>query len=221
MTDPLTGSDLRGAARRLRLSQKAVARVSGVSLRTVSRLFNSAGPLEARPSTVAAISSALGLGKPARTRVDGSDLAIELPLDALWRTRHGLPGLFALVEAARITRDRPALLDRLGAEYRRRTSVLSLRDSDLYFDWIGEDIRWAGEHAVGARPQDIVGDPSLAQAIGARYWKALFTGEPIYQYVRVATGLEFAAVTVATGAASQPRLITISALGRPPVPRIT
>jgi len=216
MTDRLTGRDLRLAARHLGLNQKAVARSSGVSVRTVSRLFNSDGPLEARPSTVGAISSALGLCEPTRSRVGGNDVALELPLETLWRTRHALRGLAALVVEARITRRRAELLDRLGPQHRSRISAVSLRGDEFYFDWIGDGIRWAGDRAVGAKPAELLGNPGLAQAIRARYWKALFTGAPVYQYIRDAAGLEFVAVTVATDVATRPGLITISALGRPP-----
>lgn len=216
MTDRLTGQDLRVAARRLGLNQKAVARSSGLSVRTVSRLFNSGDPVDARPSTVAAISHALGISEPTRNRVGGDDLAVELPLETLWRTRHALPGLASLVAAARITRQRAELLDRLAPEHRSRTSAVSLRGDEFYFDWIGDGIRWGGDRAVGAKPAELLGNPGLAQAVRTRYWKALFTGEPIYQYIRDAAGLEFVAVTVATDVASRPGLINISALGRPP-----
>ncbi len=216
MTDRLTGRDLRVAARRLGLNQKAVARSSGISVRTVSRLFNSGGPLDARPSTVAALSTALGIGEPALNRAGGNDLAIDLPLETLWQARQALPGLAALVAAAQVTRQRADLLDRLAPEYRARMSAVSLRGDEFYFDWIGDGIRWAGDRAVGAKPAELLGNPGLAQAIRTRYWKALFTGEPTYQYIRDSNGLEFVAVTVATDVGNQPGLINISALGRPP-----
>lgn len=215
MTRGLTGAELRDAARRRRLRQKDVARATGLSVRTVNRLFNFPDSLDARPSTVDAIARAVGLECHAVIPATGPLLAIELPLATLARCRSALPGLCSLHDMARDCREHRSIVDRMIAPHGLRMSVASLLDDELYFDRIGDGIRWAADRVEGSRGLDIA-DPAVARTAAERYWKALFTGAPILQYVRTPLGLEFTALTVATDLAIRPRLVTISALGRPP-----
>jgi len=58
-------------------------------------------------------------------------------------------------------------------------------------------------------------DPVVARAAAERYWKALITNDPVFQYIRTPLGLEFVALTVPTDVRTLPGLVTITVLGRP------
>lgn len=213
MIDGVTGRDLREAARKLGLSQKEIARASGLSIRTVNRLFNATALLDARPATVEAVTRIVGLG-PAPRRGSDPLLAVGLPLGTLSRADEALSGLRTLLQIAHHTRERSAILGRMMAQHGGRMSVVLLRGAELYFEWIGHGIRWSGRHTEGARALDLP-DAAVAHAAVERYWRALLTGDPVLQYIRTPLGLEFTALTVATDATIRPGLINITALGRP------
>lgn len=215
MMDGPTGRDLREAALRLGLRQKDIAGATGLSIRTINRLFNAEGPADARPATIEAVSSIVGLAAAPRRRADPL-LAIGLPLGTLSRAADVLPGLNLLSEIARQTRESATILGRMTAQYGERMSVVLLRGGELYFEWIGRGIRWSSRHIEGARALDLP-DSAVAHAATERYWKALLTGDPVLQYIRTPLGLEFTALTVATDANTRPRLISVTALGRPPL----
>ncbi len=214
MTRELTGRDLQEAARKLGLSQRDISKATGLSVRTINRVFNSAGAADARQSTLDVIAKIVGLGSAPTLHSPDPLLVIDLPPEKLLRARMALPDLFAMLEIASITRRKTAVLEQMAKVNARRTTSVSLRDNDLYFDWIGDGIRWAGNHVKGARVLDLA-DPAVARAAAERYWKALITNDPVFQYVRTPLGLEFVALTVPTDSGSEPGLVTITSLGRP------
>lgn len=213
MSVTLTGAELQDAARRLGLTQADVASATGLSIRTVNRLFNMRGPVAARSASIGAIAGLLGFYPPPAKGADPL-MALELPLGTLHRARTQFPGLHALLEASRSTRCRAGILDRLSERYAPRLSLVALRDNELYFESIGCGIRWAGRHMEGQRTLSLP-DSAVGRAATERYWKALITGRPVLQYVRTPLRLEFTALTVATGSPFGVGLVTVSALGRP------
>lgn len=214
MSQKLTGRTLHEAARKLKLSQRDIARATGLSTRTVSRAFNAPGAVDVRASTLDLITNVLGLGAAPAGRAPDPLLVIDLPPEKLSGARGEHPDLFAMLEIARYTRSKAELLERLIKVNPRRTTSVSLRDNDLYFDWIGDGIRWAGNHVRGSRVLDLA-DPAVARAAAERYWKALITSDPVFQYVRTPLGLEFVALTVPTDTRTLPGLVTLTVLGRP------
>lgn len=214
MSQPPTGRTLHEAARKLKLSQRDIAKATGLSTRTVSRVFNAPGAADVRPSTLDLIAKVLGLGTAASGRAPDPLLVIDLPPDKLTNARHSHPDLFAMLEIASYTREKAVLLEQIAKVNPRRTTSVSLRDNDLYFDWIGDGIRWAGNHVRGSRVLDLA-DPAVARAAAERYWKALITNDPVFQYVRTPLGLEFVALTVPTDVQTVAGLVTITLLGRP------
>lgn len=214
MNRELTGRDLHEAARKLKLSQRDISRATGLSTRTINRIFNSTGPLDARQSTLDVIAKAVGLDPAPATPSLDPLLVIDLPPEKLLGAHATLPDFAAMLEMAAETREKRALVERMCKINPRRTTAVSLRDNDLYFDWIGDGIRWAGNHVRGTRVLDLA-DPAVARAAAERYWKALITTDPVFQYVRTPLGLEFAALTVATDTRHDPGLVTITSLGRP------
>lgn len=214
MAQPLTGRTLHEAARKLKLSQKDIAKATGLSTRTVNRVFNADGETDVRQSTLDLIAKILGLGEAAAGRSPDPQLVIDLPPEKLINARREHPDLFAMLEIAGYTRRKAALLEQIAKVNPHRTTSVSLRDNDLYFDWIGDGIRWTGNHVRGSRVLDLA-DPAVARAAAERYWKALITNDPVFQYVRTPLGLEFVALTVPTDTRTLPGLVTITALGRP------
>ncbi len=213
MRGALTGAALQVAAQEVGLTQAEIAHRTGLSLRTINRLFNMQGHLAARPATVEAVATLLGLAAPASRNFDPL-LAIDLPLETLFRTRLRFPGLHALLDLARSGRSRDDVLAGLPKTEFARLSVVEQRDGDLFFASIGHGIRWAGPHMDGARTLDLP-DRAVGRVATERYWKALITGAPCLQYVRTSLGLEFTALTVPTKTPRGPSLVTVTALGRP------
>lgn len=209
----LTGTQLSEAARRLGLTQKDIARSTGLSVRTVNRLFNSHRPMAARSSSLRAITAQLGFDAP---DVEGSDppVAIELPLDCLGPERPGLDGLRALLDAAGRTRRQADLLQQVPDVHRERISIVAMRDDILVYERIGRGIRWSGLRLEGRRTHALP-DRAVTCAAADRYWKALITGLPVLQFVRTPLGLEFTALSVATDGPAGPSLVTMSAIGAP------
>lgn len=214
MTRELSGRDLQEAARRLGLSQRDISKATGLSVRTINRVFNSAGPAEARQSTLDVISKVVGLSAGASLHSPDPLLVIDLPPEKLLRARMALPDLSSMLEIASVTRRKADVLDQMAKVNAKRTTSVSLRDNDLFFDWIGDGIRWAGNHVKGTRVMALA-DPAVARAAAERYWKALITNDPVFQYVRTPLGLEFVALTIPTDTGSEPGLVTITSLGRP------
>ena len=214
MMQGLTGRDLQEAARKLRLSQRDISKATGLSVRTINRVFNSDGPVDARQSTLDMIAKVVGLGPAPRLHSPDPLLVIDLPPEKLYRARMALPDLYAMLEIGSVTRRKSDVIDQMAKINAKRTTSVSLRDNDLYFDWIGDGIRWAGNHVRGARVLDLA-DPAVAQAAAERYWKALITNDPVFQYVRTPLGLEFVALTVPTDTGRDRGLVTITSLGRP------
>lgn len=212
-----TGPELQAAARRAGLTQAEIARATGLSIRTVNRLLNMAGSVSGRATSINAIAALLGLREPVSAGALPL-MAIELPLGIVDRARNQLSGLYELLSAARSTRWKSRILDRLSPRTAPRTSVVALRDDDVYYEWIGPDIRWSGRHIQGQRTLSLP-DTAVGQVATERYWKALFTGEPVCQYVRTPQKLSFTVLTVPVQRPTGPGLITASALGRPPVVR--
>jgi transcriptional regulator with XRE-family HTH domain len=214
MTQELTGRDLQEAARRLGLSQRDISKATGLSVRTINRVFNSSGPADARQSTLDVIAKVVGFGSSPSLHSPDPLLVIDLPPEKLLRGRMSLPDLYAMLEIASVTRRKSDVIERMAKINAKRTTSVSVRDNDLYFDWIGDGIRWAGTHVKGARVLDLA-DPAVARAAAERYWKALITDDPVFQYVRTPLGLEFVALTVPTVAGPDRGLVTITSLGRP------
>jgi transcriptional regulator with XRE-family HTH domain len=214
MTQGLTGRDLQEAARKLKLSQRDISKATGLSIRTINRVFNSDGHLDARQSTLDTIAKVVGLGPAARLHSPDPLLVIDLPPEKLYRARMALPDLYAMLEIASVTRRKSDVVEQMAKINAKRTTSVSLRDNDLYFDWIGDGIRWAGNHVRGARVLDLA-DPAVARAAAERYWKALIANDPVFQYVRTPLGLEFVALTVPTDDGPERGLVTITSLGRP------
>lgn len=213
MPGALTGAALQVAARQLGLTQAEIAYRTGLSLRTINRLFNMQGQLAGRPATVEAVATLLGLAAPKSRNLDPL-LAIYLPLETLLRTRLRFPGLHALLELSWAGRSRDDVLAGLPKTELARLSVVEQREGDLVFASIGHGIRWAGPHMDGARTLDLP-DRAVGRVATERYWKALITGTPLLQYVRTSLGLEFTALTVSTKTPRGPSLVTVTALGRP------
>lgn len=209
---PITGYQLREAARRLGLTQSNVAEAAGLSLRTVNRLFNTDGQVAARSASVRAVAALLGLDRHDPTMM-APLMAIELPIGCL-DGRAALSGLQTLMKSARRTRKRSAILEALPATYIGRISLVSLRDGELYFERIGSGIRWSGLRLEGRGTRNLP-DRAVGRVATERYWKALLTDQPVLQYVRTPLGLEFTALTVAAYGAAERTLITISAHGLP------
>lgn len=214
MTRELTGRELQEAARKLKLSQRDISRATGLSTRTINRIFNSTGEPDARQSTLDVIAKVVGLGSTSTDHSLDPLLVIDLPPEKLLRDRDVLPDFVTMLEIAAMTREKRALIEQMGKVNPRRTTAVSLRDNDLYFDWIGDGIRWAGNHVRGTRVLDLA-DPAVARAAAERYWKALISNDPVFQYVRTPLGLEFVALTVPTDTRRVPGLVTITSLGRP------
>jgi transcriptional regulator with XRE-family HTH domain len=214
MTRELTGRDLHEAARKLKLTQKDIAKATGLSIRTVNRVFNTLGPVDVRQSTLDTIAKVVGIGASPEGHIPDPLVVIDLPPAKLLTARHDLPDLFAMLEIASYTRQKAAMLEQMAKVNVHRTTSVSVRDNDLYFDWIGDGIRWAGNHVKGSRVFDLA-DAAVARAAAERYWKALITNDPAFQYVRTPLGLEFMALTIATDTRTLPGLVTITALGRP------
>lgn len=209
----LTGRALQEAARRLKLRQVDVAQAAGVSSRTVHRLFHSDGPLDARATTVAQIARVLGLGEATGSALSHPTIVVDLPLDRLAFVRDQLPLLFALYEMSSRTRSKREILPALEAIDGTRVTSVSLRENELYFDSMGEGIRWGGERVRGVRVLD-VGEASVARAAAERYWRALVTGQPVFQYTRSSIATEFVALSIATDRETEPGVVTASKLGR-------
>jgi transcriptional regulator with XRE-family HTH domain len=209
-----SGRDLLDAARKLKLTQRDIAKATGLSTRTVNRVFNAPGRADVRQSTLEVIAKVVGLAIPSAGHAPDPLLVIDLPPQKLINARHACPDLFAMLEIASDTREKSALLERMAKINAPRTTSVSLRSNDLFFDWIGDGIRWAGNHVRGSRVLDLA-DAAVATAAAERYWKALITNDPVFQYVRTPLGLEFVALTVPTDVRTLPGLVTITALGRP------
>lgn len=198
-----------GARHRI-LARNNIARITCLSTAVVGRLLDTPGPPLSRLS--GADARAL---EPGRSPLPAGDelSAITLPLTLLHCAHSALPGLHSLLSIGRDTRERAVILGRLAGPYGARMSVVSARDDDLFFDWIGYGIRWSGPDIVGARALDLP-DPAIARVAAERYWTALRSGDPVFQYVRTPLGLEFVALTIATDPATRRGLVTISAPGR-------
>lgn len=209
----LTGRALREAARRLKLRQIDVAQAAGVSPRTVHRMFQTDGPLDAHATTVEQVARALGLGEPASSALNHPIVVVDLPIDRLALVREQLPVLFALYEISTKSRSRNEIFRYLEAFDMTRVTSVSLRENELYFDSMGEGIRWGGERVRGARVLD-VGEAGVARAAVERYWRALVTGQPVFQYTRSSATMEFVALSVATDRDTDPGVVTASKLGR-------
>lgn len=209
----LTGQALQEAARRLNLRQVDVARAAGVSPRTVHRLFHTDGPLDARATTVEQIARALGLGEATSSSLNHPIIVVDLPLDRLALARAELPVLFALYETFSRTTSKAEILAAMEAVDRTRVASVSVVDNELYFDSMGEGIRWGGERVKGARVLD-VGEAGVSRAAAERYWRALVTGEPVFQYTRSSAAMEFVALSVPTDRHAAPGIVTASKLGR-------
>ena len=214
MTRELSGRDLQEAARKLGLSQRDISKATGLSVRTINRVFNSTGPADARQSTLDVIAKVVCLGAAPSLHSPDPLLVIDLPPEKLLRARMALPDLYAMLEVASVTRRKSDVLEQMAKINAKRTTSVSLRDNDLFFDWIGDGIRWAGNHVRGTRVLALA-DPAVARAAAERYWKALITNDPVFQYVRTPLGLEFVALTIPTDTGSEPGLVTITSLGRP------
>ena len=209
----LTGSALREAARRLHLRQIDVAQAAGVSPRTVHRLFHTDGPLDARATTVEQVARVLGLGEATSSSLNHPIIVVDLPLERLPFFRDQLPILFALYEAYSRTSSKAEVLAQMESIDQTRVTSVTLRENELYFDSMGEGIRWGGERVKGARVLD-VGEAGVARAAAERYWRALVTGMPVFQYTRSSPAMEFVALSVPTDRHTEPGIVTASKLGR-------
>lgn len=209
----LTGQALQEAARRLHLRQIDVAQAAGVSPRTVHRLFHTDGPLDARATTVEQIARVLGLGEATSSALNHPIIVVDLPLDRLPFARDQLPVLFALYETFVRTTSKAAILAVMESIDRTRVTSVSIRENELYFDSMGEGIRWGGDRVKGARVLD-VGEAGVARAAAERYWRALVTGRPVFQYTRSSATMEFVALSVPTDREDAPGVVTASKLGR-------
>lgn len=210
----LTGTILREAARRLKLSQADIAKAAGVSTRTISRMFQTDGPIDARASTLLPIARILGLAEGETSDRFQPTVTFDLPLESLITLKDKLPLLFTLYELSTRTRSKVELLEALNAIDPTRVSSVSLRDNDLYFDKIGEGIRWGGDQSKNVRVAD-VGEVSIVRAATERYWRAIITGQPIFQYIRSTLTTEFVALSVGVDRHTEnPGIVTASALGR-------
>lgn len=209
----LTGRALREAAHRLHLRQVDVARAAGVSPRTVHRMFQTEGPLDARATTVEQVARALGIGEAASSAINHPIIVVDLPLDRLVLVRDRLPLLFALYEISTRSRSKSEILQAMEVIDRTRVTSVSLRENELYFDSMGEGIRWGGERVKGARVLD-VGEAGVARAAVERYWRVLVTGQPVFQFTRASPTMEFVALSVPTDRETEPGVVTASKLGR-------
>lgn len=207
-----SGPELRAAAARMNMTQKDVAHAAGVSSRTVSRVFADERP-SARDGTLEQIARVVGLGEPVASGLPHPFIVVDLPCSALAAASEALPHIYALFEISMRTRDRAKVLERVKLSDQTRVTSVSLHDGDLYIDEMGSGIRWGGERAIGARVLD-VGDAVVSRSAVERYWKALITGEPIFQFVRSTAGLEFMVLSVAVDRDARPGVVTVSALGR-------
>lgn len=209
----LTGQALQEAARRLNLRQRDVAEAAGVSPRTVHRLFHTDGPLDARATTVEQVARVLGLGDATSSALNHPIIVVDLPLERLTFVRGQLPVLFALYEISGWTSSKREILAAVESIDRTRVASVSIRDNELYFDSMGEGIRWGGDRVRGARVLD-VGEAGVARAAAERYWRALVTGRPVFQYTRSSAAMEFVALSVPTDRDSDPGVVTASKVGR-------
>ncbi|WP_169400816.1 helix-turn-helix domain-containing protein [Thalassobaculum salexigens] len=207
-----SGPELRAAAARMKMTQKDVAHAAGVSPRTVSRVFAEERP-SARDGTLEQIARVVGLGEPIASGLPHPFIVVDLPCTALAGASEKLPHIYALFEISMRTRDREKVLERVRLSDATRVTSVSLHDGDLYIDEMGSGIRWGGERAIGARVLDI-GDAIVSRSAFERYWKALITGDPIFQFVRSTAGLEFMVMSVAVDRDTRPGIVTVSALGR-------
>ena len=209
----LTGQALQEAARRLNLRQIDVAQAAGVSPRTVHRLFHTDGPLDARATTVEQIARVLGLGDATSSALNHPIIVVDLPLDRLALARVQLPVLFALYEIFARTSSKSELLAAMESVDPTRVSSVTVRDNELHFDSMGEGIRWGGDRVRDARVLD-VGEAGVARAAAERYWRAIVTGQPVFQYTRSSATMEFVALSVPTDRETAPGVVTASKLGR-------
>lgn len=209
----LTGKALREAARRLHLRQIDVAQAAGVSPRTVHRLFHTDGPLDARATTVEQIARVLGIGEATSSALNHPIIVVDMPLDRLALARDELPVLFALYESFAKSTSKSDILALMASSDMTRVTSVIVRDNELYFDSMGAGIRWGGERVKGARVLD-VGEAGVARAAAERYWRALVTGVPVFQYTRSSATMEFVALSVPTDRHSDPGVVTASKLGR-------
>ena len=214
MTVGLHSIAFRDGWRTENLARRGIARLTTLSTSMVGSLLAApTAPLPRLTDTDARwIARSMDRGRP--VAVPGGDQlsAVTLPLTLLHCARSALPGLHALLDIVRDTRERAVILGRMTGRYGARMSVVSARDDDLFFDWIGYGIRWSGRDLVGARALDLP-DGAVARTAAERYWTALRSGEPVFQYVRTQVGLEFMALTVATDPATRLGLVTITSLG--------
>lgn len=209
----LTGQALQEAARRLNLRQVDVAQAAGVSPRTVHRLFHTDGPLDARATTVEQIARVLGLGDATSSALNHPIIVVDLPLERLALVRDQLPVLFALYEIFMRTSSKPQVLAAMELVDTSRVTSVAVRDNELHFDSMGEGIRWGGDRVRDARVLD-VGEAGVARAAAERYWRAIVTGQPVFQYTRSSATMEFVALSVPTDRETDPGVVTASKLGR-------
>lgn len=198
------------------MTQDALAEGAGVSIRTVSRILNAEDLSSFRSSTIERIAHILGFGEGAiQTGLDPL-VVVDLPFERLVLNSQQLKPLVALQEAAAVSRVRSDILAAFGGRFDDRLSSARLEDNDLYFDWIGGGIRWSRESNSRTRVLDM-SDKNVARAAAERYWKALITGEPVFQYTRTPSGLEFMVLTFATDRDTTPSVLSMSVLGRPDI----
>lgn len=209
----LTGQALQEAARRLNLRQVDVAQAAGVSPRTVHRLFHTDGPLDARATTVEQIARVLGLGDATSSALNHPIIVVDLPLERLALVRDQLPVLFALYEIFMRTSSKLQVLAAMESVDTSRVTSVAVRDNELHFDSMGEGIRWGGDRVRDARVLD-VGEAGVARAAAERYWRAIVTGQPVFQYTRSSATMEFVALSVPTDRETDPGVVTASKLGR-------
>ena len=193
-----TASQFRAAAALAERSHEEIAKRAGLSPRTLNRLLAQDGAIEARPSTLEKIASAVLLDG---IEIDKLGVAVPplvsvaLPPERLAVLDDRFENVKALAQIAADTRTHECVVDRL-SRVTDRVTVVYEKGGELYFGGIGGSIPIVKPADRNQKVAEIT-DREIGRDSAQRNWRAILTGEPSFYFVQ-RQDLHFTILTIPT-----------------------